>query len=209
MKKRRERAPLHVQRAQRPRTKSTRAAYAAFRVMLYGIVGLASEIIFYNLVRIGRQVPVLELFFRFEWRVDPSLNLDHIWDTPVRALYGQCSLWMFAVYAVAAFGFIEPLYRRLAARPVLLRAAVYGVTILVFEGVSGLLLEAMTGLKIWYYADALAIIGGMTSLYILPVWMVTGLLVELIYRELMDPDVAHGIETQLAQGGLPDPALEP
>ena len=200
------RPELHVQRAQRPRTRSTRAAYATFRIVLYGIVGLASEIIFYNLVRIGRHVPGLELFFRFEWRVDPSLQLDHIWDTPIRALYGQCSLWMFLVYAGAAFGCIEPLYRWLAGRPVVLRAAAYGVAILLFEGLSGLALEALTGLKIWYYADALAIIGGMTSLYILPVWMVTGLLVELIYRELMDPDVARGIETQLAEGGLPEPA---
>lgn len=197
---------LRVQRAHLPRTRSTRAAYAAFRVMLYGIVGLASEVIFYNLVRIGRTIPVVELLFRFEWQVDPRLNLNHIWDTPIRAMYGQCSLWMFLVYAGAAFGCIEPLYRWLARRPVVLRAAAYGVAILLFEGFSGLAVEAMTGLKIWYYADALAIIGGMTSLYILPVWCVTGMLVELIYRELMDPDVARGIETQLAQGGMPEAA---
>ncbi|HET9451477.1 MAG TPA: hypothetical protein VFO83_11365, partial [Aggregicoccus sp.] len=111
--------------------------------------------------------------------------------------FGQCSLWMFLVYALAAFGLIEPLYRRLLRFPVALRAAAYGTVILLWEGVSGRLLLALTGYEIWVYEDAGAVMWGMTSLYILPIWMVTGLLVELIYRELMDPDLLKALESPL------------
>ena len=46
---------------------------------------------------------------------------------------------------------------------------------------------------------------GMTSLYILPLWTATGRLVELIYRELMDPRVRQTIESELAEAKLPPP----
>jgi hypothetical protein len=39
----------------------------------------------------------------------------------------------------------------------------------------------------------------MTSLYIAPIWCLTGLLVELIYRELMDPRVRTALEAELTE----------
>jgi hypothetical protein len=171
--------------------------FAIFRFCLYGMVGLSSEIFFYNLVRIARHVPLLEALFRFQWRVDDRLNLNDIWETPVVTAYGQCSLWMFLIYGVACFYFIEPIYRRLFRQSTLLRAVLYGHAILLFEGLSGVVLEKMTGYRIWYYADSGAILWQMTSLYILPIWMVTGLLAEFIYRELMDPDLVAALESPL------------
>ncbi|MHB8873223.1 MAG: hypothetical protein ACYC8T_06005 [Myxococcaceae bacterium] len=191
------RRAVQVRRAHLPRGRKGRFAFGAFRFVLYGFVGLASEIIFYNVVKFGRKVPGLELLFRFEWKVDKRLNLDAIWDAPLVSLYGQCSLWMFLVYAIAAFFLVEYVYRRGARWPLLLRALIYGLGILAFEALSGLALEQLTGYRIWYYEDPLAIVG-MTSLYILPIWMVTGLVVELLYRELMDPTVAAAIESTLA-----------
>ncbi len=193
----RPRKAVKIRRSDIERGKRMKVAFALFRFGLYGFVGLSSEILFYNLVRLCDGIPGLQLLFRFKWRVDPRLQLDHIWDTPAVAAFGQCSLWMFLIYALAAFGFIEPLYRQLLRAPVLLRAAVYGTAILLWEGVSGRLLLAVTGYEIWLYEDAGAVMWGMTSLYILPIWMITGLLVELIYRELMDPDLLKALESQL------------
>jgi hypothetical protein len=188
---------VRIRRSDLARSQRMKVAFALFRFSLYGFVGLSSEIIFYNLVRLCSRVPGLSLLFRFEWRVDERLGLDRIWDTPAVAAFGQCSLWMFPVYALASFGFIEPLYRHLLRYPVALRAAAYGSAILLWEGVSGRLLQAFTGYEIWRYADAGAVLWGMTSLYILPIWMITGLLVELIYRELMDPDLLKALESPL------------
>lgn len=189
--------PLHVRRADMKRNARLKLTFAIFRFCLYGMVGLSSEIFFYNLVRIARRVPVLEMLFRFQWRVDDRLNLNGIWDTPIVTAYGQCSLWMFLIYGVACFFFIEPLYRRTFRQSTLLRAVLYGLAILTFEGLSGVFLEKLTGYQIWYYADAGAIMWRMTSLYILPIWMVTGLIAELIYRELMDPDLVAALESPL------------
>lgn len=188
---------VRVRRADLPRTARTRVTFGLLRFVLYGFVGLASEVIFYTLVRVGRMIPGVELLFRFSWKVDPRLGLDGVWKAPLVALFGQCSLWMFLVYGLAAFFLIERVYRRLYAYPVLLRAAAYGLVILAFEAASGLAFERLTGFKIWYYDDPLNVLG-MTSLAIGPIWMVTGLLVELIYRELMDPRVRDAIESELA-----------
>lgn len=189
--------PVHIRHTDLKRNARMKLVFALFRFCLYGMVGLSSEIFFYNLVRIARHVPLLEALFRFQWRVDDRLNLNDIWDTPVVTAYGQCSLWMFVVYAGACFFFIEPIYRRLFRHHTLLRAVLYGLAILFFEGTSGVVLEQLTGYRIWYYADSGAILWEMTSLYILPIWMVTGLLVEFIYRELMDPDLVAALESPL------------
>ncbi len=188
---------VHVRRADLKRNARLKLTFALFRFCLYGMVGLSSEIFFYNLVRIGQHVPVLEVFFRFKWRVDERLALNHIWETPPVAAYGQCSLWMFLVYGIACFCFVEAIYRRTFRQPTALRAVLYGFAILFFEGFSGVVLEQLTGYRIWYYADSGAILWEMTSLYILPIWMVTGLIAELIYRELMDPDLVAALESPL------------
>jgi hypothetical protein len=188
---------LHIRRADLKRNARMKLTFALFRFCLYGMVGLSSEIFFYNLVRVAQHIPVLEMLFRFQWRVDDRLGLNAIWDTPVSTAYGQCSLWMFVIYGVACFFFIEAIYQRTFRQPTLLRAVLYGLAILFFEGVSGVVLEKLTGYRIWYYADAGAIMWEMTSLYILPIWMVTGLIAEWIYRELMDPDLVAALESPL------------
>jgi len=188
---------VHIRRADLKRNVRLKLTFAIFRFCLYGMVGLSSEIFFYNLVRVGQHVPLLEVLFRFQWRVDDRLNLNHIWDTPVVAAYGQCSLWMFLVYAIACFYFVEAIYRRTFRQHAALRAVLYGFAILFFEGFSGVVLEKLTGYRIWYYADSGAILWQMTSLYILPIWVATGLLAEFIYRELMDPDLVAALESPL------------
>lgn len=170
-----------------------RALYGIFRFSLYGFLGVALEIVFYNLVRICQDEPVLKYLFMFKWRVDETLKLDQIWHVANKSLYGQCSLWMFPVYAVACLA-IEFFYRRFAHLHVALRAVIYGLTIFLWECASGWILYGLTGLKIWYYEDT-GNFFHMTSWFILPIWCITGLLVEYIYRQLMDPDLVNAIET--------------
>ncbi len=189
-------------RHKRERSGVRKLGYGLFRFAMYGFFGTALEIFFYNLVKVSRGVPVLEYFFRFDWRVDERLNLAAVWGAPLRSLFGQCSLWMFVVYAVASFG-IESLYRRMFGMHVITRAVAYGTLILCWECLSGWLLFWLTGYKIWFYADAGALFE-MTSLYILPVWIVTGLFVEYLYRQLMDPDLVSAIET-----ATPEPQFKP
>ncbi|WP_342379269.1 hypothetical protein NVS55_07445 [Myxococcus stipitatus] len=179
------------------RSQRMKVAFGVFRFCLYGMVGISSEIFFYNLVRLSRDVPFLGALFQFQWQVDDRLGLNGIWHTPAVTAYGQCSLWMFLIYGVACFFFVEPVFRRMLYLHAGLRATVYGIGILLFEAFSGLVLERLTGYRIWYYADAGAIFGQMTSLYILPIWMLTGLIAEFIYRELMDPDLMAALESPL------------
>jgi len=180
----------------RPRTTRDGLAefgYGVFRFALYGVLGVALEVVFYNLVRNLREVPVLGLLFSFDWQVDPALNLGAIWKVPSLSLYGQCSLWMFLVYGVASFC-IEVIYRNASDIVWPARAVMYGFLIFFWECLSGWLLYWGTGLKIWFYADPGAFLE-MTSWRILPIWCVTGLIVEYLYRQLMDPDLVHAIET--------------
>ena len=184
------------------RTKGTRnglveLGYGAFRFALYGVLGVALEVVFYNLVRNLRGVPVLGWLFSFDWQVDPALELGAIWKVPAISLYGQCSLWMFFVYGVASFC-IEFVYRNGSDLPVPLRAGIYGLIIFLWECLSGWLLYWTTGYRIWFYADP-GNFFQMTSWRILPIWCVTGLIVEYLYRQLMDPDLVHAIETATAR----------
>lgn len=158
--------------------------FALGRLAVYGVVGLASELFFYNLCRLARATPGLAWAFRFEWRVDPRLGLDGVWAAPAEALYGQASLWMFAVYGLASLWCVEPVYRRVARWPVALRGLAYALAILSFEWASGWALRALTGYDIWFYADAGAL-GRMTSWYLVPVWCVTGLIAEGIHRGIL------------------------
>lgn len=157
------------------------AAFAAFRFVVYGTVGLASEIVFLNLTRLARRTPLLSWAFRFEWRVDPALGLDGVWSAPQIALFGQVSLWMFLVYAGCSLLVIEPMYRRLERAPMLVRGAAYAVAILGYEWLTGHALLSLTGVAIWLYADPFAI-GGMTSVALLPAWIGTGLFAEGLFR---------------------------
>lgn len=180
-------------RAQARRQGLAVLGYGAFRFFIYGLFGVALEIVFYNLVRNLRGVPVLGLLFQFDWQVDKALALGAMWHVPAISLYGQCSLWMFFVYGVASFC-IEFLYRNASDVPWPLRALVYGFVIFLWECVSGWLLFWVTGYKIWFYADS-GNFFEMTSWHILPIWCFTGLVVEYLYRQLMDPDLVKAIET--------------
>jgi hypothetical protein len=187
---------MRVRRADLPRDRKGRLAFGALRFVLYGVMGLAAEVLFYGLARVGRMIPVVGDFFLFGWHVDPRLGLDHVWQAPLVAGFGQSSFWMFPVYAVCALCFLEPTYRLMWRRHVLLRALAYGLIINAWEVVTGWLLLRITGYAIWYYDDKLAILH-MSSFFITPVWMVAGLLIETVYRELMDPAVRDAMEATL------------
>jgi hypothetical protein len=177
-------------------TPRARALYFVMRCFVYGILGVALEVMFYSLVRAGRQVPILEYLFQFDWRVDAKLHLDGPWESPLHTLFGQSSLWMMLVYAMPAMT-IEWLYRTfMFKRPWYLRAPVYGLTILFFEWWTGLALIRITGYAIWEYRDA-GNITHATSWFILPMWMGAGMLIEIIYRELMDPKLRAALEAKL------------
>lgn len=188
-----------------PRDRNMKLAFALFRATIYGIIGIAAEVVFYTLVRIGRQIPGIgHWLFGFQWHVDPKLGLDHVWEAPLVACFGQSSLWMFPVYAVCAFFFLEAEYRLLARRHFLLRALAYGLTINVWEIITGWVLLWTTGYKIWFYDDTAAVLG-MTSMFITPVWMTAGMIIETVYRELMDPDVSKALEVGLTDGAIGQP----
>lgn len=193
--------------ASRPlRVRLTQSLSTPARFCLYGVVGMAGEIFFYNLVRAGREIPGVRWAFQFSWKVDPQLHLNGVWDAPGVALFGQSSLWMFFVYAAAIVMIVEPAYRHCCRMPVWLRAFVYGVGIMAYEWASGWLVYGLTGYRIWYYDDALSLMG-MTSLYLLPTWMVSGLIAEAIYRQVMDPALVRKLEGELLEDELPGKVL--
>lgn len=92
-----------IRRADQPRDARRRWAFGLFRYGIYGTVGVAAEVHFYTLIKIAKHLPWVERFFAFTWRVDPKLELEHVWDTPVLTAFGQSSFWMFLVYATCAF----------------------------------------------------------------------------------------------------------
>ena len=196
MSERRPRRAIVVRRANHKRGAQRRFFFGLFRFGLYGFVGISAEVGFYNLVKLGRLIPGIDGLFAFSWKVDPRLHLDAVWAAPLISLYGQCSLWMSLVYAVASMFFIEPIYRHTLRLNPGLRAIFYGAAILFWEALSGWLLFWTTGYKIWFYDDWLNIVG-MTSLAIAPIWCATGLVVEAIYRELMDPELVAVLESSL------------
>jgi hypothetical protein len=193
--------PLRL--SDRPRTTAgVKAAFTVFRFLVYGVLGVFLEIAFYPLVRFGREIPIVKYLFAFDWSADPRLGLGGPWETPMVTLFGQSSLWMIPVYALPALT-IEILYRQWLFKTSLwLRALLYGLVILLFEWATGLAVKALTGYAIWMYTDPGNIME-MTSVLILPIWMIAGILIELIYRELMDPNVRRGLEAELQKLELP------
>jgi hypothetical protein len=191
--------PYALRLSDRPRSMKLKAVFWMVRFLTYGVLGIFLEVMFYPLVRAARECPVIKYLFAFDWRVDPDLKLDGPWTSKYVALFGQSSLWMLVVYGASAFA-IEFLYRNWFFRwPALLRAAVYGIAILLCEAASGFALKWITGCAIWIYKDAGGkLFMGMTSLFILPIWMFAGFLIELIYRELMDPRDRGALENQLS-----------
>jgi hypothetical protein len=188
-------APLRLSEYPRE-TWTMKLAFRAHRLLAYGVLGVFLEILFYPLVRVGQTVPVLKYFFMFDWKVDSRLGLDGPWHVPLRTLFGQSSLWMFPIYILSALA-IETAYRKwLFMRHFVIRALCYGVIILACEWGTGFAVKAITCYAIWTYTDCLNIMK-MTTLAILPMWIVAGFLIELIYRELMDPKDRRGLEDEL------------
>lgn len=183
------------------------AVRLVLRLALYGVLGVFFEVASFAIVRLGRAVPGLCYLFAFDSRPDSRLGLDGVWQVPWHTLFGQTSLWMVPVYALAALC-IELLYRHaLLRRPWYLRAVVYGGVILVIELITGLLLRGLTGFAIWMYYDR-GNLWEMTSIYILPVWMAVGLAVELLSRELMEPELRTELEAELARSFLATPPAD-
>ena len=150
---------------------------ALFRFCVYGSLLVFGEVSFYTVVKIGRMVPLLKELFMFQWAVDDKLHLGAMWETPIKALYGQASLWMFFVYATVALFGLEPAYKRLRNRNIFLRGFVYMVIILAMECATGWILVYLTGYEIWYYAGPAALFR-YTSLAIAPWWFIVGLMSE-------------------------------
>jgi hypothetical protein len=175
----------------RPNSFQSRIRFALFRWFVYGTVMCVGEIVFYSLLRLGRNLPIVHLLFQFDWQVDPALHLNGIWETPQHMLYGQCSLWMFPEYAFALLLLIEPLARRLHGRLFLFRAVVYGIAILLYEGLTGLFLKHVLGYAVWCYKDAYAIFDGSTTWLILPMCCLVGLYNERVTREVNHPAVCE------------------
>ncbi|MCX7748748.1 MAG: hypothetical protein N2645_17960 [Clostridia bacterium] len=167
-------------------------AFAFLRFIIYGMIGVFAEVCQYSFVKIGRMIPGVEWFFKFQWRVDDKLDLNGIWEVPWYTLYGQCSLWMFPVYGLCALLFLERVYRITKVRRYnwIIRGICYSITITLFEIVSGFILWGITGYKIWYYSDV-ANLFNMTSLFLLFVWFVTGLFVEIVYKELLESSLRN------------------
>jgi len=156
---------------------------AAFRFCVYGAIMLLVEIFFYNLVRIGREIPVVEVLFRFEWLVDVGhVNINDMWDVPIVSFYGQASLWMFVVYGCIVLFGVEWAYKRFHKKlPWFARGLLYMFIILTLECATGWVLYGITGYKIWYYAGPLNILT-FTSLAIAPIWFISGLMSENFFH---------------------------
>ncbi|MBK9035610.1 MAG: hypothetical protein IPL61_30855 [Myxococcales bacterium] len=186
----------NIASAQQPRDLKLKILYAVFRYTLYAVLGIALEVALYTIARTGRAIPVVKYLFQFDWQVDPRLGLDGPWHTPLEVLFGQSSLWMIPVYVLPA-ATIERIYNAGVFKwPWWLRAPIYGLLIMLFELTTGLALKALTGYAIWEYLDAGNVLE-MTSFFILPIWMGAGMLVERIYRELMDPELRVALQDTL------------
>lgn len=185
-----------VRHSDKPYSKMQKNLLSCFRFLIYGMLGVFSEVCLYSIVKLGRTLPLISWIFNFQWRVDDKLNLNNIWQTPIKTLFGQCSLWMFFVYGLCGFFIIEKLYRKLYNTSWIYRGMLYACSILLAELITGFMLLYITGYKIWYYNDSLNILH-MTSLYTLPMWFITGMLVETVYRELMPKEILKSIQKEL------------
>lgn len=94
-----------------------------------------------------------------------------------KRMMGQTSLWMFPIYGMAAV--IEPVSRRLASCPTLLRGAIYSIGIFTGEYLSGSFLKKHKMCP-WDYSKAKANINGLIRLDYAPLWMFAGLTFEKI-----------------------------
>ena len=147
------------------------------RFFLYGVCLLVAEVVFHSIVKLGRSAPpFISWAFQFDWRIDPAIGLNSIYQSDVVALYGVTSLWMMPVYGLISVLGVEPTFEwcRRHRLPFYLRGFVYAGVICAFECLLGWALRGLTGLSIWYYADEFAF-ATYTSFAIAPIWFIVGL----------------------------------
>lgn len=93
------------------------------------------------------------------------------------SMTGHSSIIMFPIYGSAAF--IEPIWRRLCNKPIVLRGLIYTICIYAVEYISGLLLRTL-GICPWDYTGDPTNINGLIRLDFAPFWFVAGLIFERI-----------------------------
>ena len=93
------------------------------------------------------------------------------------SMTGHSSIIMFPIYGSAAF--IEPIWRRLCNKPIVLRGLIYTICIYAVEYTSGLLLRTL-GICPWDYTGDPTNINGLIRLDFAPFWFVAGLIFERI-----------------------------
>lgn len=68
--------PRYIAHGDKPRDGSLQVLFILFRFMLYTRRWASRFEVAYSIARAGRDVPLLRLFFQFQWSVDPRLGLD-------------------------------------------------------------------------------------------------------------------------------------
>ena len=107
-------------------------------------------------------------------------------------LVGHSSIWMFPIYGMAAF--LAPVSRWIQKKGTLFRGSVYACAIFLGEFITGSLLKKR-GMCPWDYSRARWNIDGVIRLDYAPVWFLTGLLYERLFRR-MQPDAGSSADTR-------------
>jgi hypothetical protein len=134
-----------------------------FGFFVFAFLGVGMEIIFTSGKRLVHNV-------LFDKKID--------W-----ALLGYSPVWMVPIYGSSIFVF--PLaYGQVGEYSLFLRALVYGIVILIIEFASGYIIKLLTGKIPWHYRSRWTL-GGFVRLYYLPFWMVAGLVIEFVYKNVI------------------------
>ncbi|MFA7692735.1 MAG: hypothetical protein GX117_10990 [Candidatus Hydrogenedentes bacterium] len=100
-------------------------------------------------------------------------------------LHGQSSPWMIFDYGLLGLILMpmaEPMKKR--GVPLVLRAAVYMVTIFAVEYVSGIFFTKVLGLEVWTYKGVPYNLHGQIMLYSIPTWYALGFVAEYLYAKV-------------------------
>jgi Putative ABC-transporter type IV len=95
----------------------------------------------------------------------------------------RTSIWMLLVYGLAQPLF-EPAHERLRARPLPVRAAVYGLGFTAVEYASGRALRRLRGTAPWDYGRARVNVDGLVRADYVPLWAGYGLFLERVHDAL-------------------------
>lgn len=96
-----------------------------------------------------------------------------------KKLMGQSSAWMFPIYGLASI--IGDIYPKIAGWPKLVRAFLYGISIMVVEYASGYLLSLLNVCP-WNYEGCRYSVKGLIRLDFLPLWMIAGIFYENLLK---------------------------